>query len=37
VGTLPEEGGVYTVREVRVCPDHGTGIMLAEFVNPHFE
>jgi hypothetical protein len=36
VGTLPKEGGVYTVREVR--PFNGTvGLLLAEIINPHFE
>ena len=36
VGTLPKEGGVYTVRGLRsAC--NGMGLLLAEIVNPHFE
>jgi hypothetical protein len=36
VGTLPEEGGVYTVRAVRsAC--NGMGLLLSEILNPQYE
>ena len=35
VGTCPKEGGVYTVRAIRLCED-GAGLLLEEIVNPWF-